>query len=140
MYLLILINTLVIGTVVIIHYEFLYQLTQLMPNLRMKKRVRILFGVSVALLAHILEVWVFALAYYWMYKDGVWGTFKGEFNGTLLDIVYFSFSTYTTLGYGDIVVTGDIRYLVGIESLTGLVLITWTASFLFIEMQKFWKA
>jgi hypothetical protein len=28
--------------------------------------------------------------------------------------------------------------LTGIEALTGLVLITWTASYLFIEMQKYW--
>jgi hypothetical protein len=30
--------------------------------------------------------------------------------------------------------------LTGIESLTGLVLITWTASFLFVEMQRFWDS
>ncbi|HHO59743.1 MAG TPA: two pore domain potassium channel family protein, partial [Thiotrichales bacterium] len=29
-------------------------------------------------------------------------------------------------------------YLTGIESLTGLVLITWTASFLYYEMQRYW--
>ncbi|MFT6897577.1 MAG: hypothetical protein ACJA13_001986, partial [Paraglaciecola sp.] len=34
---------------------------------------------------------------------------------------------------------GDLRYLTGIESLTGLVLITWTASFLFFEMQRHWN-
>ena len=29
---------------------------------------------------------------------------------------------------------GDVRFLAGLEALTGLVLITWSASFLFIEM------
>ncbi|MGD8933935.1 MAG: two pore domain potassium channel family protein, partial [Gammaproteobacteria bacterium] len=28
--------------------------------------------------------------------------------------------------------------LVGMESLTGLLLITWTASFLYYEMQRYW--
>jgi hypothetical protein len=28
--------------------------------------------------------------------------------------------------------------LTGVEALTGLILITWSASFLFIEMQKYW--
>jgi len=32
-----------------------------------------------------------------------------------------------------------LDFLTGLETLTGLVLITWTASFMFIEMQKFWK-
>jgi hypothetical protein len=41
---------------------------------------------------------------------------------------------------GDIQPHGDLRFLTGIESLTGLVLITWTASFLFVEMQRFWNA
>jgi len=56
-----------------------------------------------------------------------------------MDCVYFSFTTFTTVGFGDIQPTGDLRFLTGIESLTGLVLITWTASFLFVEMQKFWN-
>jgi len=34
---------------------------------------------------------------------------------------------------------GHIKFLTGLQALTGLVLITWTASFLFLEMQKYWK-
>ena len=46
---------------------------------------------------------------------------------------------HTTIGFGDISPVGDIKYLTGLQALTGLVLITWTASFLFLEMQKYWK-
>ena len=67
-----------------------------------------------------------------------WGKLQGNSEGTLLDCVYFSFTTYTTVGYGDIEPIGHLRYLTGIESLTGLVLITWTASFLYYEMQRYW--
>ena len=45
-------------------------------------------------------------------------------HGLLLDSAYLSFVTYTTVGYGDIVVDGYLRYLTGIEALTGLILIT----------------
>jgi hypothetical protein len=31
-----------------------------------------------------------------------------------------------------------LRYLTGIESLAGLLLITWSASFLYIEMVRYW--
>ncbi|MNM88825.1 Ion channel [compost metagenome] len=69
-----------------------------------------------------------------------WGTLSGNFDGTFMDCVYFSFTTYTTIGFGDIAPSGDLKYLTGLQALTGLVMITWTASFLFLEMQKYWKA
>jgi hypothetical protein len=55
-----------------------------------------------------------------------------------MDSVYFSFTNFTTLGFGDIEPFGSIRLLVGMEALVGFVLITWTASFLFYEMQRHW--
>lgn len=61
------------------------------------------------------------------------------FEGTLTDCTYFSFATYTSLGFGDVVPTGPIRFLAGIESLVGLVMIGWTASFLYVEMTQFWS-
>ena len=75
-----------------------------------------------------------------MVRSGRWGTLAGTFEGTFFDCVYFSFTSYTTLGTGDIEPFGDIRFLTGLESLTGLVLITWTASFLYLEMTRYWNA
>ena len=43
---------------------------------------------------------------------------------------------YTTVGFGDIAPLGPVRLLVGIEALAGLVLITWSASFTFLIMQR----
>lgn len=107
--------------------------------MRLKPRLKIVFGVFGALAAHSIEVWIFALAYYQKLKSGLFGHFEGNFDGSLLDCVYFSFTSFTTLGFGDIEPVGHIRFLTGIESLTGLVLITWSASFLFYEMQRYWK-
>jgi hypothetical protein len=134
------INSIVIALVVTIHYEFLYQFTRLMPRLRMRHRFRILLGVFAALSAHAVEVWIFAGSYFLMVRSGRWGALTGNFEGTLLDCVYFSFTSYTTLGTGDIEPFGDIRFLTGLESLTGLVLITWTASFLYLEMTRYWNS
>ena len=55
-----------------------------------------------------------------------------------LDYVYFSALTNTTVGFGDFVPSGPVRFLAGMEALTGLVLITWSASFTFLEMQRYW--
>ncbi|MFV8818803.1 potassium channel family protein [Haliea sp. E17] len=134
----VLFNILVIATAVMIHYEALYQLTRLLPKLGIPHRMRIVLGVFAALTAHAAEVWVFALSYYWMDQSG-WGALEGALEGSFMDYVYFSFTIYTTLGVGDIVPHGDIRYLTGLESLTGLVLITWSASFLYLEMTRYWN-
>ena len=134
-----LINVLVVSVCAVVHYEILFQLSKRIPKLTIKPRQRILVGVFGALTAHSIEVWVFAVAYYWKIKSGLFGTFEGNFSGSLMDCVYFSFTAFTTLGFGDIEPLGDIRFLTGIEALTGLVLITWSASFLFYEMQKYWK-
>jgi len=136
---LILLNCLIVITVVAIHYEFLFHLTTVLPKIRVMHRFRIVIGVLVALVAHMIEVWVFAFAYYFMHNSEGWGHLEGNFNGSLMDCSYYSFTSYTTLGFGDITPMGDIRYLTAIESLTGLVLITWTASFLFLEMQRHWQ-
>ena len=36
-----------------------------------------------------------------------------------MDCVYYSFITYTTLGFGDVIPTGTLRFLTSLESLTG---------------------
>ncbi len=140
MFTVVLANIAVVTLVVIIHYECLLRLTLLLGRLKIRHRLRILLGVGGALLGHAVEVWVFAFAYYFMHHAKSWGELSGNFDGSVMDCVYFSFTTFTTLGFGDIQPTGDLRFLTGIESLTGLVLITWTASFLFVEMQRFWNS
>lgn len=139
MILTILINCFVVAVVVIVHYECLYRLTLYIPKMHLKHRYRIVFGVFGALVAHALEIWIFAIAYYYMNQLEGWGALTGNFNGSLMDCVYFSFTVFSTVGFGDIEPIGNVRYLTGIESLTGLVLITWSASFLYFEMQRHWK-
>ncbi|SQF98004.1 ion transport 2 domain-containing protein [Paucimonas lemoignei] len=134
-----LINSMIIVAVVVIHYECLLRLNRLMPKMNIWHRFRVVIGVLGALTAHAIEVWVFALGYYLMNQSADLGHLTGNFDGSFMDSVYFSFTTYTTIGFGDIVPVGPLKYLTGLEALTGLVMITWTASFLFLEMQKYWS-
>ena len=134
-----LINCLVVAIVVMIHYEFLYRFTQIIPTMKIRHRFRILASVFSALIAHTIEIYVFAIAYYYFHQSSEFGYLSGNFNGSMMDCIYYSFTTFTTLGFGDIQPFGSIRYLTGLESLAGLVLITWTASFLYFEMQRYWN-
>jgi hypothetical protein len=134
------VNVLLVALVVIIHYELLYRFTVVAPRLRIPHRFRIVVGLLAALFAHVIEVFVFALAYFLIDRSAHWGHLQGNFDGDLGDSVYFSFTAYSTLGLGDIEPIGEVRYIVGLESLTGLILLTWTASFLYLEMTRYWDS
>ncbi|WP_324770108.1 potassium channel family protein [Pokkaliibacter plantistimulans] len=134
-----LVNSVVVSLAVGVHYEFLYRLTTLLPKMRILHRSRIVLGVMGALVAHAVEVWIFAIAYFFMHHTDGWGQLTGSFDGSLMDCAYFSFTVFSTVGFGDIEPAGHLRYLTGIESLTGLLLVTWSASFLFLEMERYWK-
>jgi hypothetical protein len=54
----------------------------------------------------------------------------------LNEFFYYSAVTYTTLGFGDITPLGHLRILTTVESLAGLILIAWTASIIFLAMQR----
>ena len=49
-------------------------------------------------------------------------------------------ATYTTIGFGDLAPVGPIRFLAGTQGLVGFVLISWSASFTYLEMERCWRA
>lgn len=57
----------------------------------------------------------------------------------LFDAVYLSAMTYTSVGFCDVVPVGPLRFIAGTMSLTGFVLITWSASFTYLEMERYWR-
>ena len=136
------INTALVLAVIVIHYEALYQISKKLPSIKsISPSYKVLICVFTIFLAHVVEIWLFGLGYYFSAQlDGIGNLFgKTANHGIILDYVYLSFVTYTTLGYGDLVASGYLRYLTGVEALVGLILITWSASFLFMEMGKYWR-
>ncbi len=124
---------------VLFHYEVMSWSSRLIPRLGLVRRARIVVLILVMLATHVVEVWIYGLTYWLL--DG-WpsvGRLVGSFEEGALDFVYFSVTSYTTIGFGDIVPTGPIRILCGSEALTGLALITWSASLAFLEMQRDWE-
>jgi hypothetical protein len=123
---------------VVIHYEILYRLAPFTSKLPIALREQIIIGVLLALLAHVLEIWIFGLGYMVALRIDGLGGFVGTPVIDVFDAVYFSFITYTTLGFGDIVPTGWLRFIVGSEAMTGLVQLAWTASYIYFQMQRGW--
>jgi hypothetical protein len=127
-----------VGLAVIIHYESLRAITILTSDLAIPHRGLSLVVIAGVLLAHLLEICVFAAGFFLMHEHLGLGSVAGEFSGSVLDYFYFSATTYSTLGVGDLFPTGAIRLVAGIEALNGFVLIGWSASFTYLSMQRSW--
>lgn len=124
---------------VFIHHECLIGIKrQLSARQGQLKRWHIGATVLVLLVAHALEILVFAIGLYVLVHFLELGALLGESIGTFHTFVYFSFSSYTSLGIGDLQPMGALRLLTGFEALVGLLLIGWSASFLYLEMRTHW--
>lgn len=124
--------------VVLIHYEILRLASNLLPLLTIPARTRIIVVIGMALLAHVVEILLYAVAYFVMEEQWNLGAVAGHPVDTFYDYLYYSVATYTTLGIGDYYPLGNLRILTGSEALVGLMMITWSASFTYLAMQKFW--
>lgn len=124
---------------VLIHHETLYLLYHRLQQPYFHPRFRLMLAVMGALLAHFIEILVFSVGYHSLMLVDRYGTLVGEKWESFNDIVYFSFVTYTSLGYGDITPEGSIRFVAGMEVVAGMVMIAWTASFLFGLIRNAWK-
>jgi hypothetical protein len=81
--------------------------------------------VSVLMLAHALEVIVWAATY-----SIVDAASPGA------DLVYFAFVNYTTLGYGDVVPVARWRLLGPMTAMNGVLLFGWSTAVIFEVLRK----
>lgn len=123
-----------------IHFECLRLLSSLLPRARLiENHAKVMAAITGATVSHILQIVMYAGAYYLLRDRFGLGGFGGHFQDAFSTFVYFSAETYTSLGLGDIFPTGSLRLLTGLETLTGLLMVGWTASFTYLEMQRYWK-
>lgn len=81
--------------------------------------------VSILMLAHLLEVVVWAEAY----------TLAGA-APVAADSLYFAFVNYTTLGYGDIIPVRKWRLLGPATAMCGILLFGWSTAVIFEVLRK----
>jgi Ion channel len=124
---------------VLAHYEGLILLSRRLAGLHAHhQRVKVLYAIMTVLCLHVFEIWVFGATLWLLLQWPECGSVTVQ-PVHLFDAVYLSASTYSTVGYGDLAPLGPIRFLAGSEALVGLVLITWSASFTFLEMERYWR-
>ena len=139
--LLVVLSTVVaVAIVVLVHYEGLALISSWLAKRReVISRRNVLYGIFSVLALHVLEIWVFGIAAWLLLMYPGTGHVNGANPLQLLDGVYLAAITYTTVGYGDLAPIGPIRFIAGTMSLTGFVMITWSASFTYLEMERFWR-
>jgi hypothetical protein len=77
------------------------------------------------ILLHLIEIIAWALYY----------LRRGAFD-ELQSALYFSAVTYTTTGYGDLVLPEEWRLLGGVEALTGILMCGWSTGFFFAVVSR----
>jgi len=127
-----------VGLCVIVHYEALRLTSLLIPRLTIPPRPKVLVVIAAVFLAHLAEIIIFAVTYRLMQPFPQLGEIAGHFSRSAVDYFYFSITSFTTLGIGDLFPHGAYRIVVGFESLTGFGLIGWSVSFTYLVMQEFW--
>ena len=121
-------GSLVVAVTVAIHAEMLARLNHMMPPVARAAARRlgsfagtgsIIFGVLFIMLAHTLEVWV------WAFVLMATGAVEG-----LEPSVYFSLTSFTTLGFGDIILDKQWRLLSALIGANGFLLFGWSTAYM----------
>lgn len=124
-----LLSGVMVGATVIIHFAGLLILMWLLRarghNFRAHESVvgqiaAIVFVVLGLVAIHTVEIWLYAVVFYGL--------------GALRDFeeaLYFSTTSFTTIGFGDVVLDRKWRLLGAIEGANGLILFGWSTAFLF---------
>lgn len=123
---------------VALHYEALRLIADFLPKPKHHERRRIVFLILCLLVVHSVEIWIFGTAYYTLLQIGGIGELIGMDPVNIFNCVYYSAVVFSTLGFGDIVPIGAIRFLTGMEAIAGLTFITWSASYTFVDMSETW--
>ena len=125
-----------------IHYEVLMIVSdRIIPwaQKRVQSRRAVAYGIAGLLLGHIIEIWLYALVIRGLLCFSLWGFIQGDFGDVWGDFLYLSTISYTTLGDSSIHLTGPIRAITASESLVGLMMIIWSASFSYLNMKTIWE-
>ncbi len=121
------------GCVFAIHHFSIRWLRRLLHDRRSND---MLIAVVALFATHLFEAGLFAFGLIVSAEYLEIGALSGAVSGNLREYLYYSMVTYTSLGLGDVFPLGELRLISGIEVLTGLLMIGWSASFLFSEMSE----
>lgn len=96
---------------------------------RLASEIQVVRVVSLLLILHLVEAGAWA-AFYWIY-------------GLLPDVetaIYFSLTSYTTVGYGDVVLPVSWRLLGPIEAAVGILMFGWSTGIMVTALTRIYSS
>jgi hypothetical protein len=81
-------------------------------------------------LTHIVQIWIWGVLFYYLAPDAL-PTFEAA--------LYFSTSSFTTVGFGDVYLDETWRLLSSFEAANGFILFGWSTAFIFEIISKLYK-
>ncbi|MEZ0495753.1 ion channel [Sphingomonas sp. IW22] len=123
-----------VGITVITHFAGLTALLSLIRKRRnASERIvtflengAVMVGAALGLFAlHGIEIWGYALLYWSM-----------DIIASFERALYFSTTTYATIGYGDVILPVGYRLLGAIEGVNGVILLGWSTAFFFSVVHR----
>lgn len=133
-----LVSLVVIVLVTLLHYEFMRTMSDTLENPHRRHRYFSVFIVISLFLVHTVSIWIYGIVYWLLETRFSFGELHGLQQVDFISFIYFSASTYSSLGFGDIFPVGPLRLIASAEVLQGLLLIGWSVAFTFFMMQKLW--
>jgi hypothetical protein len=125
-----------------IHYETMLMVSdRIIPWAQHRFHGRRVMAISIAalMLGHIVEIWLFAMAFVIMLHMPGFGAIAGGFDGSFDSVLYFSTVNYTSLADSHMHPEGPLRNIAASETLDGMMMIAWSASFTYLKMEQIWK-
>ena len=115
------------GMLALIHW--LARVRLILESPSTPRRVALLLRVFLAIvLLHLIQVGLWAVVF-WV----------ARVLPNLETALYFSLVSYTTIGFGDVVLGPGWRVLAGIEGLTGILLVGWSTAFVFSVVNRMYE-
>jgi len=122
---------------IIFHFWALKFLRGLMPsNADHNHFIRSIFILVLLVTVHLIEVFLFTAVIFFIDFHMKGPSFAPPLEPINLEFFYISMISYTTLGLSSSVPVGIMKIIIGIESLVGFIMITWSASFFYAIVEK----
>ena len=92
------------------------------------RMVTLMFTVLCVFFSHIVQIWLWA--FFYLSVDAF---------SNLEEALYYSTSTFTTVGYGDVLLPQEWRLLGAFQSANGFMVFGWGTAFIFEVMSKLYE-
>lgn len=130
-----------VGALIVVltaHYWTLWALAFITPMDDEGNHQRSLVMLILLVSAHLSHIVGYALLLGVLIDLGDWGQFS-KVDANAVDLLYFSASAYTTLGFADATPKGALRLITVFEGLAGFMSLTWSATFVYSSFKATWR-